>query len=63
MKLIDRLTLRHARLEHELALEQARRLPDEERVARLKKLKLSVKDRIYLLVSGRETAEGLPQPA
>ncbi|MCG2839973.1 YdcH family protein [Sandaracinobacter sp. RS1-74] len=50
MKLIERLKLRHARLEHELAVEQARRLPDEERVARLKKLKLAVKDRMQALL-------------
>lgn len=62
MKLIDRLKLRHARLEHELALEQARRVPDEERVNRLKKLKLAVKDRIQMLLSGHGPG-ALPQPA
>ena len=62
MKLIERLKLRHARLEHELAIEQARRTPDEERVNRLKKLKLAVKDRIQLLLSGKGM-EGFPLPA
>lgn len=52
MKLIDRLKLRHARLDHELSIEQARRTPDEGRVLRLKKLKLAVKDRIQLVLSG-----------
>ena len=62
MKLIERLKLRHARLEHEIALEQARRMPDEDRVNRLKKLKLAVKDRIQSLISG-QGMEGFPQPA
>ena len=42
MKLIDTLKRRHARLDHELAAERARRMPDPARVARLKKLKLAV---------------------
>ncbi len=53
MKMIDRLRLRHARLDHELSTEQARRSPDIGRVARLKKLKLAVKDRIQMLLAGR----------
>lgn len=63
MLLLDRLKLRHARLDHELAIEQALRVPDEERVARLKKLKLLVKDRIQLLLQGRGSGRGAPQLA
>ncbi len=51
MKSLDILKQRHARLEHELAAEQARRLPDETRMMRLKKLKLALKDRILMLAS------------
>lgn len=54
MKILDNLKRRHARLEHELAAERARRLPDETRVMRLKKLKLAVKDRILMLVQQRQ---------
>ncbi len=60
MKLIDRLKLRHARLDHELSIEQSRRTPDEGRILRLKKLKLAVKDRIYQVLAGRFPE---PQPA
>jgi hypothetical protein len=49
MSLLDHLKRRHARLDHELAAEQARRLPDPMRIQRLKKLKLAVKDRLDLL--------------
>jgi hypothetical protein len=60
MKLIDMLKLRHARLEHELSIEQARRLPDEGRIARLKKLKLAIKDRIQAAAAGHRGATPLP---
>ena len=39
----------HARLDDQLRLEQRRRLPDPFKMLRLKKLKLSVKDRLHLL--------------
>ena len=59
--MIDRLRLRHERLEQELSTEQARLNPDDGRIARLKKLKLAVKDRIQLMLSAR--GEALPMPA
>ncbi len=43
-KYIDRLKGEHARLEQELAKEEARVLPDQIQIQRLKKLKLAVKD-------------------
>lgn len=49
MIILDNLKRRHARLERELAVERAHRLPDETRVMRLKKLKLAVKDRTLML--------------
>jgi uncharacterized protein YdcH (DUF465 family) len=55
-------TGRHVRLEHELAAEQARRLPDQTRIVRLKKLKLAVKDRL-LIMAQRKRRTDLPQPA
>ena len=62
MKLIETLKRRHARLDHDLAAEQARRLPDPVRIARLKKLKLAVKDRLMLLAR-QQRRESLPVPA
>lgn len=62
MTFVDVLKRRHLKLEHELAAERARRLPDETRIARLKKLKLAVKDRLYLMAQ-RRRREQLPQPA
>lgn len=56
--MIDRLKLRHARLEQEIAAEQARPASNEERILRLKKLKLALKDRIQHLLSGN--GEALP---
>lgn len=43
---LDRLRAIHTRLEHELHAERTRPLPDSTRLARLKKFKLAVKDRI-----------------
>jgi hypothetical protein len=66
MRILDHLKRRHSWLEHEIASEQARRLPDEARIAQLKKLKLAVKDRMIALTrhavprarhSGGATAE------
>jgi len=62
MKMLDNLKRRHALLEHELRAERARRLPNETRVMRLKKLKLAVKDRIMLMAQQRRRVE-LPHPA
>jgi len=62
MKILDNLRRRHARLDNELAAEQARRLPDDTRVMRLKKLKLSIKDRILMLATHRQRG-GQTSPA
>lgn len=62
MSFADILKRRHLKLEHELAAERARRRPDETRIARLKKLKLSVKDRLLVMAQHRRRTE-LPQPA
>jgi hypothetical protein len=62
MKLMELLRRRHVRLEHELAAEQARRLPDRVRIARLKKLKLAIKDRMAMMAARRRRQE-LPQPS
>ncbi len=50
LKLLDKLKALHARLEHEVRAERARRMPDEVRLKRLKRAKLRVKDRLYGLV-------------
>lgn len=44
--LVKRLRTLHVRLDHDLRAEIARRYPDQARVVALKKLKLSVKDRL-----------------
>lgn len=51
--LLNYLRREHARLEGELAREAARPLPDQVLLARLKKLKLAVKDQ--MAEAGRET--------
>lgn len=43
---LDRLRTMHARLETELSAERTRIRPDDARLARLKKVKLAVKDRM-----------------
>lgn len=48
---LDRLRQMHARLESELMAERTRIVPDDIRVARLKKVKLAVKDRMARQVS------------
>jgi hypothetical protein len=59
MSLIDHLKRRHSWLEHEIASEQAQRLPDDARIGQLKKLKLAVKDRLLLgRVQHRERDRG-----
>ncbi len=45
--LIYRLTAIHRKLDDEIRSELKRRFPDSIRLLRLKKLKLSVKDRMY----------------
>ncbi len=45
-KFLDYLNREHARLEQEIEVLMKRRLPDEIGIARLKKLKLAVKDQI-----------------
>ncbi len=51
---LDRLRQMHARLESELSAERLRLRPDETRVARLKKVKLAVKDRMARQVAQPE---------
>lgn len=58
MQMLDLLKRRHARLDHELAAEQARRAPDTRRVALLKKLKLAVKDRMLMAQAARAAGRG-----
>ena len=55
-KLIFRLMSRHQQIDAVLRREQARRLPDFARLQRLKKLKLSIKDRLAALTMGRTPA-------
>jgi uncharacterized protein len=45
--ILHRLKLVHARLESEIRRELKARWPDRERVSRLKKLKLAIKDRLH----------------
>lgn len=47
---ILRLKLVHARLESEIRAELKSRFPDQGRVARLKKLKLAIKDQLFRTV-------------
>ncbi len=47
LKLLEKLKALHARLDHEVRAERARRVPDDGRVKRLKRAKLRVKDRLY----------------
>ena len=47
---IFRLKLVHARLESEIRRELKARFPDQGRVARLKKLKLAIKDQLFRTV-------------
>lgn len=45
--ILYRLKLVHARLESEIRRELKARWPDRDRVTRLKKLKLAIKDRLH----------------
>jgi hypothetical protein len=51
-----RLLERHQRLDARLRLAQALRFPDHFEIARLKKLKLAIKDRIARLTRARSAA-------
>lgn len=46
---LDYLRREHARLEREIKTEAKRIQPDQVQIARLKKLKLAVKDQIYAI--------------
>jgi hypothetical protein len=46
--LIYRLTVLHRRLDDEIRRELKRRFPDSMKLLRLKKLRLAIKDRLYL---------------
>ena len=45
--LVQRLIAAHRQLNHEIRRELARRLPDSIRLARLKKERLAIKDRLF----------------
>jgi uncharacterized protein YdcH (DUF465 family) len=51
--MFHRLSVIHKRLDDEVRQELRRRIPDDIRLLRLKKLKLAVKDRLYLAPQGR----------
>lgn len=55
---LDRLRQMHARLESELMAERTRIVPDDTRVARLKKVKLAVKDRMARQVAQPQQSMG-----
>lgn len=45
--LLSRLKRLHIRLDEELLQERRQRRPDHDRITRIKKLKLAIKDRLY----------------
>jgi uncharacterized protein len=47
------LLLKHQRLDEQLRMERNRPAPDSARIIKLKKLKLSIKDRLHRLSLGR----------
>lgn len=51
---IFRLLTKHQKLDEALRAEQTRAFPDTSRIAQLKKLKLSVKDRLHRISIGRQ---------
>jgi len=51
--IIYRLTVTHRRLDEEIRRELKRRLPDNMRLLRLKKLRLAVKDRLHRMLPKR----------
>lgn len=50
---VFKLLLKHQRLDEALRTEQSRRLPDVFPIQQLKRMKLSVKDRLHKLSAGR----------
>lgn len=54
--LIYRLTLIHRKIDDEIRRELARRFPDSIKLLRLKKLRLSVKDRLHQRLNGSRVA-------
>jgi uncharacterized protein YdcH (DUF465 family) len=55
-KLIAHLTLAHTGLDMEIAEESKRRFPNPVHLARLKKLKLKIKDKLQRLLQDRRRA-------
>lgn len=56
---LDYLSREHARLENEIRLESKRPKPDEVLIARLKKLKLAVKDQMQTSASDHASGDRL----
>lgn len=56
---LDYLSREHARLENEIQLESKRLRPDEVLIARLKKLKLALKDQMRSWASDHASSDGL----
>ena len=54
--IIYRLTVTHRRLDEEIRRELKRRLPDNMRLLRLKKLRLAVKDRLHRMLPKRHVS-------
>jgi hypothetical protein len=46
IQIVQRLKRLHLRLDHDIRAELASRFPDDDRIRRLKKIKLSIKDRL-----------------
>ena len=53
IKLVTKLRALHFRFDRELRAEIARRVPDGQRIATLKKLKLVIKDQLSLIAPPR----------
>ena len=56
---LDYLSCEHARLENEIRLESKRPKPDEVLIARLKKLKLALKDQMRSWASDQASSDRL----
>lgn len=56
---LDYLSREHARLENEIRLENKRPRPDEVLIARLKKLKLALKDQMQTSASDHASGDRL----
>ena len=59
-KYLEYLSREHARLENEIRLERKRPRPDEVLIARLKKLKLALKDQMRSWASDHTSSDRLP---